>query len=507
MVLVAATARCGSSSAPPPPTRNFPAGFLWGVASSAQESEGNNTNSDWDVFAAIGKAPPAGWAENSYQLYDTDNADTAALRMNMTQFTIEWARIVPKMPADPTAPLGPGDIDAKEVAHYHQVIASAKAHGLLPVVTVTHFSLPKWVDDPAAYDASSNTYTDGSLGGWTNPKTGQALARYASFLATEFGKDVQWWLTMDEPMVDLVAGYMGGVFPPGTTAIALDQKSLPNGATPIDVVRNMIAGHALAYHAIKQVQPSAHVSFAQNSIDWDPMDPSSADDVAAAARVDHAYNLQFLDAVTTGAWDTSLVGNGPNEQHPEWAHTLDFLGVNYYEHDVARADPGLLPPLDAVPCAGALKDAFPKLWAQYGCPDKGPDQVPGMTAILKEYDQRYHLPELVTENGFIDTPDGKARRLVRTLGAVADAIDAGAQVIGYTYWTLNYDYEWNDGWTQNMGIYTIAGFGDGSSFPGGAPGPTTDFTRVPLHPMIDVVTTIAGSDSLPSNVIAQYGSP
>ncbi len=128
-----------------------------------------------------------------------------------------------------------------------------------------------------------------------------------------------------------------------------------------------------------------------------------------------------------------------------------------------------------------------------------------MTKVLLAYQDRYHLPQLVTESGFIDTPEGKARRLVKTLMALHDAIEGGANVLGYTYWTLIYDYEWNDGWTQNMGLFTCAGFGDGTSFPGGAPGPTTDFTRVPLHPMVDVYGEIAGGNAVSSSLIAQYG--
>jgi beta-glucosidase/6-phospho-beta-glucosidase/beta-galactosidase len=95
---------------------------------------------------------------------------------------------------------------------------------------------------------------------------------------------------------------------------------------------------------------------------------------------------------------------------------------------------------------------------------------------------------------------------VKILQAVADGIDGGANVIGYTYWTLNYDYEWNDGWTQNMGLYTVKGFGDGN-LPGGAPGATTDFTRVPLQPMVDVFTEIARGNGVSSHLIGHYGSP
>ena len=122
---------------------------------------------------------------------------------------------------------------------------------------------------------------------------------------------------------------------------------------------------------------------------------------------------------------------------------------------------------------------------------------------MLEYHARYGLPQLVTENGFIDTPEGKARSLVGTLAAIHDAIDQGANVIGYSYWTLNYDYEWNDGYTQNMGLFSIAGFptegGDGF-----VPGATTDFTRVALHPIADVFSEIATGNRVSSALRVRY---
>jgi beta-glucosidase/6-phospho-beta-glucosidase/beta-galactosidase len=114
------------------------------------------------------------------------------------------------------------------------------------------------------------------------------------------------------------------------------------------------------------------------------------------------------------------------------------------------------------------------------------------------------LPQLVTENGFIDTPDGKARALVRTLGAVHDAMTQGANVIGYSYWTLNHDYEWNDGYTQNMGLFAVAGFPGADPSMSFVPSASTDFSRVRLHPIADVFAEIAQTNGLSSELRATY---
>jgi beta-glucosidase/6-phospho-beta-glucosidase/beta-galactosidase len=491
-----------------PASLTFPAGFQWGVSISAEESEGGNVQNDWYAFEQMGRVPPAGMAQNFYNLYDTDFANCESMHLNSFQMTIEWARIVPNLPADPTK-LTPADIDQAEVAHYHAVLASALAHHLNPVVTVTHYTFPKWFDNPAAYDTATNTFTDNSLGGFTSYTAAQALGAYAGFLAQEFGSQVQWWLSEDEPEDDLFTGYMTGTFPPGLTGLTITENYLPNGASASTVMQNMIAAHALAYRAIHAVQPDAHVSFAHNSLVFTPVN-QDADTLSALTRLDHIYNLVFLDALTTGEFDSSLIGNGPMVSHPEWASSLDFVGVNYYDTNWVAALPGFLSPLDAIPCNGN----FPTfLLTNAGCPLTNPPEIPGMTSIMLKYAQRYHLPLFVTESGTIATPERKSIFLVQVLKALHAAIQQGANVVGYSFWTLSYDYEWNDGYTQDMGLFDIKGFfGPDGGLPAAldaavwSPGPSTDFTRVPLHPIVDIYTSVAGTNTLSGAYLAKYAT-
>ena len=100
---------------------------------------------------------------------------------------------------------------------------------------------------------------------------------------------------------------------------------------------------------------------------------------------------------------------------------------------------------------------------------------------------------------------------MQVLRAVFEALQQGANVIGYSFWTLNYDYEWNDGYTQDMGLFDVQGyFGDDggplSNDSTWAPGPTTSFTRVPLHPIVDVYQSIAGSNAISTTLLDQYAT-
>ncbi|HXA61237.1 MAG TPA: family 1 glycosylhydrolase, partial [Streptosporangiaceae bacterium] len=77
---------------------SFPADFLWGAATAAHQTEGNNVNSDWWVREhAVGTsvAEPSGDACDSYHRYAEDIVLNARLGFNTYRFGIEWARIEP----------------------------------------------------------------------------------------------------------------------------------------------------------------------------------------------------------------------------------------------------------------------------------------------------------------------------------------------------------------------------------------------------------------------------
>jgi beta-glucosidase/6-phospho-beta-glucosidase/beta-galactosidase len=502
----------GCSSTPNAPPIAFPPGFLWGVSTAAEQSEGGNTGNDWYAFEGMGRVPPVGLADDMYDLYDTDSANAQAIGANAFRLTFEWARLMPQAPQNPASPTE-ADLDPTAVAHYQAVLASLKAHGLTPIVTLTHYTLPIWIDNPASYDAGSNVFTDGSPGGWLSASTATAFAGFAGLMAQEFGSQVTYWITENEPEVDLIGGYLGGVFPPGLSDLSLTAQSLPGDAGLADVLQNMISGHAQAYKAIKAIEPNAKVSIAHNSITFEPQTNSTAD-TGVTQRVQFLYDFLFLDSVTTGQFDQSLVGLGPTVSHPEWANTLDYIGVNYYAHDVVIYSQGLLSPLDGLPCDPAIAGAAGGLLSDLGCPAENPPEQPGFTAIVSTYQQRYGLPILVTENGAnASDPNAKAAYLVQNLLALHDAMDAGANVIGYSYWTLNEDYEWASGYYQAFGLFGMPGFlgadggilelSDGGTW---APSAGTDFTRSPHHPATDVYLEIADSGVISPALVAQYAA-
>src|SRR5205085_4648684 len=125
----------------------FPTGFLWGAATSAHQVEGGNRWNDWwrwehrtpDMAAAL----QSGAACRHWERFDADFALAAADGHTAHRLSLEWSRLEPVH----------GRIDPAAVAHYHDVLASLARHRLLPIVTLSHFTLPVWVADRGGWEA------------------------------------------------------------------------------------------------------------------------------------------------------------------------------------------------------------------------------------------------------------------------------------------------------------------------------------------------------------------
>ncbi|MFF4618949.1 family 1 glycosylhydrolase [Nonomuraea jabiensis] len=113
----------------------LPSGFLWGAATAPHQVEGNNVNSDW--WALEQQMPGmqrSGDAVDSYHRFAEDMRLLAEAGLNAYRFGIEWARIEPV----------PGEFSRAELAHYRRMIDTARDLGLTPVITLHHFTNPRW---------------------------------------------------------------------------------------------------------------------------------------------------------------------------------------------------------------------------------------------------------------------------------------------------------------------------------------------------------------------------
>jgi len=438
--LVASVAfSCDSSpieTAPAEPAEvTFGPDFLWGSASAAFQVEKGLPNTDWGIWVKTpgkikgGDDPDIGGADALVHI-DEDVALLKATNQNTYRFSIEWARIYPTRAAfDADTP------DANAIASYTKLFAALKAANIEPFVTLQHFSLPDYLSDPRKPNEPQ---------GWERQETIDLFGTWCKRAATRWGADVDWWATINEPIVSPIAGYIQGSFPPGVV-LAIDRA--------LTVGKNQATAHAKCFDAIKAVDPTSMVGIVQHQRAVEPEDPSYPDDVAAAERVRYVNNLWVLNAVVKGDWDDDFDGklDGPKDRRadPALANRSDYIGINYYSALVATVNGLKIPVIDAFIKQDHLVNDRPKtdfFWDIY---------PKGFRIILDEI-RDYKKPIVITENGIADSKDvNRTRFLLEHLYELGKAKASGLDIRGYIYWSLLDNFEWASGFCPRFGLHAV----------------------------------------------------
>ena len=396
----------------PETTIRFPPHFRWGVATAAHQVEGNNDNNDWWDWeqqpGRIKDGSRSGLACNWWADAEEDLDRAAGMGLNALRLSVEWSRIEPR----------PGEFSAQALERYAQILRGLRERGLEPMVTLHHFTSPRWLAE---------------RGGWENPETVGLFARFTGRVVEALGPYCDLWCTVNEPNVYAYSGYMEGHFPPGKSDFGM----------AMHVLRQMLRGHAAAYREIHRLQPQARVGLAHNMRVFDPLRSLSPLDRLAAWLPARAFNETILNALARGRWTLPL-GRGSAR---EVQGTLDWIGLNYYTRDHIAFD----------------RRRWQSLFArQMHAPDVelldgnyGEFYPPGMYRFLVRL-SRMGLPIYVTENGIPDDDDDQRPRYIVThLQQVARAIRDGAPVRGYYHWTLVDNFEWAEGWTLRFGLIAL----------------------------------------------------
>jgi beta-glucosidase len=396
----------------------FPPGFLWGTSTSAHQVEGGNRLNDWWRFehrpGSIADGTISGEACRHYERFDDDFALAAGDGHNAHRLSLEWSRIEPVRDR----------IDAAAVAHYHDVLASLRRHRLTPVVTLHHFTNPLWISDQ---------------GGWENPETLDRFAAHVRFCAREFGGEVDWWCTVNEPEVYAFRSYSEGTWPPGRR----------DDSAAIAVIANLLEAHGRAYRILHAEDTHdadgdgrpAIVGFAKSWLQLEPLRAWFPLDVLRAHVENGAFNRAVARAPVTGEIRLGIPGARPVKRHvPELAGSLDYFGLNYYTRwkvDSLSREPHVATP--GSPTTDLGWEIHPEGFEE---------------ALILASAQG--APVLVTENGFADATDAfRPRAMVEYLVHMGRAIDRGAQVLGYLHWSLLDNFEWAEGFRPRFGLYHV----------------------------------------------------
>jgi len=125
-----------------------------------------------------------------------------------------------------------------------------------------------------------------------------------------------------------------------------------------------------------------------------------------------------------------------------------FLGVNYY----GRARLNHFQAL--VPTNGVSRERLKQLGVV--CDDMFERHPAGFGTLLKKFHRRYNLPLYTTEHGAASADeDFRIRDLTEHLRELRAAMDGGADVRGFFYWSLLDNFEWQFGYTKKFGLLSV----------------------------------------------------
>ena len=458
LVLSACTTDSNKSSG----AKNFSEDFLWGTATAGfqvdmgcpswTEIKCTDSASDWyqwvttpeiiDEYNLYVSGEAISNGPGMWELFESDIDQMAADGMSAYRMSIEWSRIFPNANAELANTVADLEqfANAEAVERYHAFFVAMKQANITPLVTINHYTLPLWVHN----GVDCHFDPDGCVAdGWVNEeRITRLIALYSGYLASEFGRYVDRWVTLNEPFATTLSGY--GF--PG------EDRSSPPGLS-LDIPRvslvmlNQIIGHAKMFHAVKEYDlidadgdgSTAEVGIVMNMTAIEPQDETREDDVNAAANMDYLYHRLYLDAMTSGAWDGDLDGT-PEDTRSEIANTLDFIGINYY--NLVKVSGFSLSPFEAIP----LLTFYPEFsWAPY------PE---GIVEVIQSASS-YGLPIYITENGTPFVEDRGSEVLEGHLQGIEEALAQDIDVRGYFYWSYVDNYEWNHGFDLRFGLYEL----------------------------------------------------
>ncbi|MGQ8873034.1 6-phospho-beta-glucosidase [Paenibacillus sp. TSA_86.1] len=418
----------------------FPEDFLWGGATAANQLEGAYLEGGKGLTTvdlipigtnrfpiALGNLDsfepqedefyPSHDAIDFYHRYKEDIALFAEMGFKCLRLSVAWARIFPN--GDDAEPNEAG------LQFYDDVFDELLKYNIEPVVTICHFDVP--VNLVKNY------------GGWKNRKMVGFFETYAKTLFNRYKDKVKYWMTFNEINMLLHLPYIGAGIVLGEGE---DKEQVLYQAAHHELVAS-----ALAVKACHEIIPSAQMGCMLAAGMVYPYS-SHPEDVWKAMDKDRE-SFFFIDVQSKGEYPgyTKRFFRENNiriEMQPEDAeilkqYTVDYIGFSYYASRCTSADPEVLKDSTEGNVFGSVKNPYLQAseWGWTIDPK-------GLRITCNQLHDRYGKPLFIVENGLGATDvlldndtvedDYRIEYLNSHFAEMAEAIQDGVELIGYTSW-------------------------------------------------------------------------
>ena len=406
--------------------QKFTPDFLIGAATSAHQVEGNNTNNDcWaqEQMQHTSYVEPSLDAVDHYNRYAEDIKLMADAGLSAYRFSIEWARIEPQE----------GTFDIAATQHYKDVIACCKAHGLEPIVTLHHFSSPKWLI---------------SKGGWEAETTPADFARYTRYIMEQLGNELHYVCTINEANMGVQVAAIAKRYMQQMMA-KMGAAGKSDGSVQMGMnLEKMMANQRGA------AEENLTVFGVENPQCFTSPRTKRGDELVmeahkAARTVIREICPQVKVGLTLSLHDIQALPGGEESAAKEWdeefTHYLpaiaedDFLGVQNYTR--ARHDEnGSLPTPEGTELTQMDYEFYPQ----------------ALENVLRRVAKDFKGDLMVTENGIATADDTRRVAFIeQALAGVQRCLEDGLPIKGYMHWSLLDNFEWQKGYSMTFGLIAV----------------------------------------------------
>ncbi len=392
--------------------------FLLGAATAAHQVEGNNIYSDFWALEQMENSSykePSLDAVDHYHRYEEDIRLLKEAGLNAFRFSIEWARIEPVK----------GKYEEAEIEHYRKILDCCHENGIVPVVTMHHFSSPKWLV---------------SEGGWENEKTVGYFADYCRYVAERLGSRMEYVCTINEANMGL---QIAAVAKSMMMRMGVNPQVGLNFDLPEAFKKRR--GAEAAVFGLEPDQPvNTFLSLRTEEGDRLIMRAHEAARDAMKAVCPH-----LKVGATFSLYDIQVLPGGEETAEKAWeddfAHYLpylekdDFIGVQNYTRKIFGPE-GSLPPAKDAEVTQMGYEFYPE----------------GIGHVARRVARQTGRPVLITENGIATEDDTRRVEFIRrAVKGVEECLEEGLPVIGYLHWSLLDNFEWQEGFAKTFGLIAV----------------------------------------------------
>lgn len=413
--------------------KNFPKNFLWGGATAANQFEGaynedgkGLSTQDIAPRGIVGPLTEEPTEDNMkligidfYHRYKEDIKLFAEMGFKVFRLSIAWSRIFPN--GDDAEPNELG------LQFYDNVFDELAKYGIEPLVTISHYETP--LNLAKKYD------------GWVNRDLIGFYENYVRTIFTRYKDKVKYWLTFNEINSVIHAPYMsGGIWTPKEKLTKQDLYQ---------ACHHELVASALATKIGHEINPDFQIGCMILGIPTYPLSPKP-DDMIAMMQKDRE-TMFFADVHVRGKYPTymnryfkeqGISLNITEEDKEILKNTVDFISFSYYMSVCETADESL-----KIKGEGNIMGGVPN--PHLAASEWGWQIDPqGLRYILNYYYDRYQKPLFIVENGLgavdelVEDENGnktviddyRIKYLNDHLVQVAEAVEDGVEVMGYTTW-------------------------------------------------------------------------